>query len=116
MTEITNEMIATEVMGWSCDNIDDYDTWRDEKYENTGYDVRDWEPLKSITDAFRVVDRMEELGWDIFSIEHNTDPLITEWVARFDSWKKRGHVVEYAVTKEQAICRAALNAVIAKGE
>lgn len=99
-------LVAERVMGWKSDHT----------AHNYACDpprsIRGWRPSTHIQDAWRVVERMRELGFT-YSV---TDTIIGNVVVHF--WAKAGEprhgsAEEKSVTR--AICLAALKAVSAAG-
>jgi hypothetical protein len=104
---ITNNDIATEVMGWKVERTQGgiVERWQDRK----GYDwLGDFSPLVSEANAMEVVEEMVRQGWDNFDICRHDNG---EWTAifTFPDGSIHGYAAKEVFT--EAICHAALCAV-----
>ena len=122
MPEITNEMIGVEVMGWKAEKgasgrLAYWITAHGTTAAHIGPDLKNGEfilgrsyftPLSDIVSAFRVVDRMIELG---YMFEVGTISRKEKWYAEFQKRTDEYPCGSHAKTKEQAICCAAIGAV-----
>ena len=107
-----NAAVAREVMGWRKREDCDYWDLGPQRVDRFG---PTFTPSTSIADAFEVVERMEQRGWDHAhsSMGVDRDPGVIEW----QFFQLRPNAEFFGLGQPgRAICEAALEAVRSDGK
>ncbi len=110
-------LIATKVMGWVEYRSAGGKLWHDKKTGiPTNYSLENWQPSKSISQAFEVVvEQMRKRGYEFWLNNEESFSEVPDH-ARKCGWKAEFRhvdvqVLEYGEKPAEAICKAALRAV-----
>jgi hypothetical protein len=108
-TRKIDRLIAEKVMGWEKDKkqTERWDTSFGLLHEY------DWEPSTDISDAWEVVEKMKEMGFNYFMQDCYTKShavTFIHWI-NTENGKSQKHYDNISETAPMAICLAALKAV-----
>lgn len=84
-----NRLIAEKVMGWHVGGYGGEPYWLNGKGMHA-WPIDDWQPTQDIAQAWQVVERMRQLGFDFELQWQDIKPLGQDVFASFNAHEKQG--------------------------